>query len=625
MVTITSSICGVIIPRHSNIAMFCSLALAVILLGIAQVTRAAYYGGTTSKSRLTLVVEDIAALSDKSQDLSATTTTTSTTTSTDHGYNPVEWITLDYFVPCTRSQFFTTPARIAWVQQRMEQQQQRQETKEYINKLRVASIAATATEPRTNQQSYIRQQQQQQQQQSINRDNDDIDTNDIVIKDESTIVSVNQMGPAFYWPLSTRHRCRFQWPIDITANTSVKEEEGEEERQSNSKSYRLLANTLKLAHEYDDAALIVRWPASAKQCKSIMELYYAASEHIRLMKDIGLPTVRRLIVLISSEDSDISMTDYDLQQMDRELRQEDAQRVRNQSSQLILSVVVDVISNDSGSFATENNNDDDDDDTLIWNSRRIISASNRFIRLLTRAFTPSMLLSSALLFTTEPLIESELNITGIDDYVATNWILFLVVTVCAGYVLIRDDDPPANGSMANSSNNMSATINGRTGSSHSVADQHDQHGCEQRNHRINHIVATSDGSATSNKSTRRNDSAISETKPNKHCITCSCTALGNCKGISTYSDEGWSSKTVSNGRLSPHDKTGLSHEMNRRENSMEHGATNKDYCGNSVSRTTTAATTTTITLSCHCCRHYSNDNDNDNSNDVDDDLLGGNV
>jgi hypothetical protein len=270
MVTVTSSICRVIIPRHGNITVLWALVL-VVLVGIVQVTRATYHAGTISKSRFTLVVEENAVLSDKNQDLTITTTTTN---ATDHGYNPVEWITLDYFVPNTSSQFFTTPARIARVQQRIEQQQQRRQTSEHINKLRVASIAATTTEPRINEQSYIRQQQQ-----SSNRDisdidrylaliiSDDIDANDINIKDESITISANQIGPAFYWPLSTKHRCRFQWPIDTTTDTSSITEE-----QNNSKSYRLLANTLKLAHDYDDASLIVRWPASAKQCESIMEV-----------------------------------------------------------------------------------------------------------------------------------------------------------------------------------------------------------------------------------------------------------------------------------------------------------------------------------------------------------------
>ncbi|KAI9593452.1 hypothetical protein BDF19DRAFT_447813 [Syncephalis fuscata] len=240
--------------------------------------------------------------------------------------------------------------------------------------------------------------------------NDNNDDESIESKDIPTS-SVSQVGPAFYWPLSTKHHCRFQWPFDPLSN------------ESNNGKTQSLANTLNLANDYDDATLIAVWPKR--------RLYYAASEHARQMKDAGLPTVRRLVLLVLPSDSKDRVEDNDLRRLDEELRQEDAQRVRQQNSQLVLSVVVDKFSHAVPLVSMKA------EDTLLWNRQRVVEASHLFLQHLHQSLSRN----GALLFTAEPVEEIEVNIAGISEYVATNWILFLVVTICAGYVLIQEDPP----------------------------------------------------------------------------------------------------------------------------------------------------------------------------------------
>ncbi|RKP24808.1 hypothetical protein SYNPS1DRAFT_29443 [Syncephalis pseudoplumigaleata] len=186
-----------------------------------------------------------------------------------------------------------------------------------------------------------------------------------------------------------------------------------------------------------------------------------ASEHVRQMKDMGLPTVRRLVLLMSSMEAGRAVDEDVLQRLDAALREEDAQRVRQQSAQLVLSIVVDMV---AGHHA-------EDVAALTmpttaarhWHTVRAVAAGERFIRLLKQLARSSSASSSssqparALLFTAEPVVETEMNTIGVDDYVATNWILFLVVTVCAGYALIRDD-PPAMDTMSHAPTRSAAAI-----------------------------------------------------------------------------------------------------------------------------------------------------------------------
>ncbi|RKP24806.1 hypothetical protein SYNPS1DRAFT_29441 [Syncephalis pseudoplumigaleata] len=257
-------------------------------------------------------------------------------------------------------------------------------------------------------------------------DGDDGDDSDDMRggRGDTATASMGQMGPAFYWPLSSTYRCRFQWPMDTLVDAN----------ETHTRRHRsaILANTLRLADDYDDAALIVQWPMASTQCQSVMELYYAASEHVRQMKDMGLPTVRRLVLLMSSMEAGRAVDEDELQRLDAALREEDAQRVRQQSAQLVLSIVVDMV---AGHHA-----EDTAASTMSttaarhWRTVRAVAAGERFIRLLKQLARSSSASSSssqparALLFTAEPVVETEMNTIGVDDYVATNWILFLVVS-----------------------------------------------------------------------------------------------------------------------------------------------------------------------------------------------------
>ncbi|RKP07816.1 hypothetical protein THASP1DRAFT_30377 [Thamnocephalis sphaerospora] len=284
-------------------------------------------------------------------------------------------------------------------------------------------------------------------------------------------------GVGLRWPLATTGGCRFRWPIPEAGRPAPSS--GTDSVKQDSTRFAGLYRALAAASEYDDLALMVVWPNEAPGCSSVMELYHAASEHARLLKDKWpMQKVRRLLLLLQSSSAlhqvskrsdgcskrmtmdTASRQPTALERLDREIAREDPQRVRAQSGGMILSTVVAAVSPDATQEETE---------MLLATASTPISAVNGMGEandLVTPSATSANLVMSAaamavecqcatdiflrvskvcascmVFFSTEPVIWPEASLLGIGEYVAGNWGLFLMTTGFAWYVLVRGEQP----------------------------------------------------------------------------------------------------------------------------------------------------------------------------------------